>query len=160
MGRKKLNRTVEETNKIKSEIDFKYFNSEKGFVTNRIAKIFSPFNCKKRGLWPTCSKEDIWKIFYTYVKEHGRNCEYCGDAWTYIVRKGVRGKGAVPRKSPNKKNFSIDRLDNRKTYTLDNIVFCCVDCNDRKKNTTFELAEKILEIRDLRKKELDMGIWS
>lgn len=144
----------------KAESNYRYFNTEHGFVTSKIAAIFSPSKCKKRGLWPTCSKEDIWKLFDRHVKEHGRNCGYCGDPWTYIVNKINVGQGHTPRGASNKKNFSIDRLDNRKTYTLDNIVFCCVDCNDMKHNTTFELAEKILELRDLRKKELDMGIWS
>jgi hypothetical protein len=144
----------------KAECNYRYFNTEHGFVTSKIAAIFSPSKCKRRGLWPTCSKEELRKLFDRYVKEHGRNCEYCGDPWTYIVNKIKVGQGHTPRGSSNKKNFSIDRLDNTKTYTLDNIVFCCVDCNDRKKNTTFELAEKILELRDLRKKELDMGIWS
>ena len=143
-----------------AECNYRYFNTEHGFVTSKIAAIFSPSKCKRRGLWPTCSKEEIRKLFARYVKEHGRNCEYCGDPWTYIVNKIKVGQGHTPRGSTNKKNFSIDRLDNKKTYTLDNIVFCCFDCNDRKKNTTFELAEKILELRDLRKKELDMGIWS
>ena len=143
-----------------AECNYRYFNTEHGFVTSKIAAIFTPSSCKRRGLWPTCSKEEIRKLFDRYVKEHGRNCEYCGDPWTYIVNKIKVGQGHTPRGSTNKKNFSIDRLDNKKTYTLDNIVFCCVDCNDRKKNTTFELAEKILELRDLRKKELDMGIWS
>ena len=144
----------------KAESNHRYFNTEHGFLTAKLAVIFSPSKCKKRGLWPTCSKEEIRKLFDRYVKEHGRNCEYCGDPWTYIVNKIKVGQGHTPRGSTNKKNFSIDRLDNKKTYTLDNIVFCCFDCNDRKKNTTFELAEKILELRDLRKKELDMGIWS
>ena len=144
----------------KAECNYRYFNTEHGFVTSKIAAIFSPSKCKRRGLWPTCSKEELRKLFDRYVKEHGRNCEYCGDPWTYIVNKIKVGQGHTPRGSSNKKNFSIDRLDNTKTYTLDNIVFCCFDCNDRKKNTTFELAEKILELRDLRKKELDMGIWS
>jgi len=143
-----------------AECNYRYFNTEHGFVTSKIAAIFTPSSCKRRGLWPTCSKEEIRKLFDRYVKEHGRNCEYCGDPWTYIVNKIKVGQGHTPRGSTNKKNFSIDRLDNKKTYTLDNIVFCCFDCNDRKKNTTFELAEKILELRDLRKKELDMGIWS
>ena len=144
-----------------AECNYRYFNTEHGFVTSKIAAIFTPSSCKRRGLWPTCSKEEIRKLFDRYVKEHGRNCEYCSDPWTYIVKEHSRFKGHnTPRGSTNIKNFSIDRLDNTKTYTLDNIVFCCFDCNDKKHNTTFELAEKILELRDLRKKELDMGIWS
>ena len=152
--------TVEQVKNNAADSKLRYVNTEHGFVTSKIAAIFTPSSCKRRGLWPTCSKEEIRKLFDRYVKEHGRNCEYCGDPWTYIVNKIKVGQGHTPRGSTNKKNFSIDRLDNKKTYTLDNIVFCCFDCNDRKKNTTFELAEKILELRDLRKKELDMGIWS
>lgn len=158
MTRRKL--TIEEIKNNTAESKLKYAMTERGFVSQRIAAIFSPAHCKKRGLWPTCSKKDIWKLFNKHVKEHGRNCEYCGDPWTYIVRKIRVGQGPTPRGASNKKNFSIDRLDNRKTYTLNNIVFCCSDCNNSKHNTTFELAEKILELRDLRKKELDMGIWS
>jgi 5-methylcytosine-specific restriction endonuclease McrA len=144
----------------RAEGKYRYFNTEHGFVTAKIATLFTPSNCRRRGLWPTCSKEDIRKLFERHLKEHGPNCQYCGDPWTYIVRKIKVGQGHTPRGSTNIKNFSIDRLDNTKTYTLDNIVFCCFDCNDKKHNTTFELAEKILELRDLRKKELDMGIWS
>ena len=152
--------TVEQIKNNAADSKLRYVNTEHGFVTSKIAAIFTPSSCKRRGLWPACSKEDIKKLFDRYVKEHGRNCEYCGDPWTYIVNKIKVGQGHTPRGSTNKKNFSIDRLDNKKTYTLDNIVFCCFECNDMKKNTTFELAEKILELRDLRKKELDMGIWS
>ena len=155
---RKLPKEIRMQKKAKS--NHRYFNTERGFLTAKLAAIFTPSSCKRRGLWPTCSKEEIRKLFDRYVKEHGRNCEYCGDPWTYIVNKIKVGQGHTPRGSTNKKNFSIDRLDNKKTYTLDNIVFCCFDCNDRKKNTTFELAEKILELRDLRKKELDIGIWS
>jgi len=152
--------TVEQIKNNAADSKLRYSNTERGFVTLRICAIFTPSKCKKRGLWPTCNKEDIWKLFNKHVKEHGRNCEYCGDPWTYIVNERSRFKGPTPRGSTNKKNFSIDRLDNRKTYTLDNIVFCCVECNDKKHDITFEMAEKILELRDLRKKELDMGIWS
>ena len=152
--------TVEQVKNNAADSKLRYVNTEHGFVTSKIASIFTPSSCKRRGLWPTCSKEDIKKLFDRYVKEHGRNCEYCGDPWTYIVNKIKVGQGHTPRGSTNKKNFSIDRLDNRKTYTLDNIVFCCVECNDKKHDITFEMAEKILELRDLRKKELDMGIWS
>jgi len=153
--------TVEQVKNNAADSKLRYSNTEHGFVTQRIAALFTPSSCKKRGLWPACSKEDIRKLFDKYVKEHGRNCEYCGDPWTYIVKEHSRFKGHnTPRGSTNIKNFSIDRLDNTKTYALDNIVFCCFDCNDKKHNTTFELAEKILELRDLRKKELDMGIWS
>ena len=152
--------TIEQIKNNAADSKLRYSNTEHGFVTQRIAALFTPSSCKRRGLWPTCSKEEIRKLFDRYVKEHGRNCEYCGDPWTYIVNKIKVGQGHTPRGSTNKKNFSIDRLDNKKTYTLDNIVFCCFECNDMKKNTTFELAEKILELRDLRKKELDMGIWS
>ena len=34
-----------------------------------------------------------------------------------------------------KTNFSIDRYDPRITYKVNNIVFCCVDCNEKKKNS-------------------------
>ena len=47
----------------KAECNYRYFNTEHGFVTSKIAAIFTPSSCKRRGLWPTCSKEEIRKLF-------------------------------------------------------------------------------------------------
>ena len=48
---------------------------------------------------------------------------------------GTRGEGYQGRKTQTYSNVSIDRFDPRLSYNIDNIVFCCVGCNDRKRNS-------------------------
>ncbi|MGB2161662.1 MAG: hypothetical protein ACPHY7_00380 [Gammaproteobacteria bacterium] len=132
------------------EAELAYITSEKGFVTATIGSMFKPSSCKKRGLWPVVTKEKIWELYNSHVKKYGPNCMYCFKPWTYIRRAtGEIGKGRSNIK--NRTNFSIDRLDNTKTYTEDNIVFCCFKCNDEKHNITLKMVERIIEIKNERK---------
>ena len=48
---------------------------------------------------------------------------------------GSRGKGYQGRKGQHPTNFSIDRWDPRLTYEINNVIFCCVGCNEKKKNS-------------------------
>jgi hypothetical protein len=138
----------------------KFNKTEKGFIVNRIASIFKPSAMERRGLYPTCSKQDIWAELLLYVqkmkdkfpKTNGRICYYCFKPWTYIAH-------ANNGKDRENTNFSIDRLDNSITYTKENLVFCCHKCNDAKHSITFELVDRIQEIREERKSKEDMGIW-
>ena len=62
-------------------------------------------------LWPTRSQQHIRKLIDRYVNEHGRNCEYCGDPWTYIVKEHSRFKGHnTPRGSTNIKRNEYENL--------------------------------------------------
>ena len=126
----------------------RYDNSEKGFVTNRISSIFKPSRIKNRGNTPKLTKEEMWGELFLHVqhmkelfpKTNGRICYYCFEPWTYIVH---RNDG----KDRENSNFSIDRLDNDRTYEKGNIVFCCHKCNDAKHSITFKLIDRIQEIR-------------
>ncbi|MEY3811493.1 MAG: hypothetical protein RIT11_575 [Pseudomonadota bacterium] len=44
------------------------------------------------------------------------------------------------------KNFSVDRFDNDKTYSIDNIVFCCTNCNSSKNRISIKLIKRLNEI--------------
>ena len=119
------------------ETDHKYANSEKGFILGVINGIFSRANKNnKRKKWPpNCTKQDIYDELMLHIQDHGRNCEYCKQPWTYIRNKGTRGNGPVKRSQQVDTNFSIDRLDATKTYETErdsNLVFCCAGCNNRK----------------------------
>ena len=141
-------------NKDKAEErDYIYYNSERGFVITKIKDIFKPSRIKARGWKPECTKEEMLDKFNEYVKEHGRNCFYCGGPWTYITNKHKREEGPSPRKkgSNNYENFSIDRFDSSKTYTLDNIYFVHHKCNDSKKNISLNLIESLYKIIQERK---------
>lgn len=128
--------------------NLRYDNSEKGFVTNRIASVFKPSRILNRGNEPKLTKQDMWGELLLHVQEmkemfpdtNGRVCYYCFQPWTYIAH---RNDG----KDRENTNFSIDRLDNDKTYEKGNIIFCCHKCNDAKHSTTFKMIDRIQQIR-------------
>ena len=125
-----------------------YQNSEQGFVTISICSVFKPSACRRRGLWPAMTKKDLWREFEKHVSEmkqkfpesDGRLCIYCENPWTY---KRSYGK---EKRVKHQTNFSIDRIDNNKTYQIGNIGFCCSGCNDKKHHATLELMEDVLRV--------------
>ena len=137
---------------LRAEYEYNYGNSENGFLTIRVKDLFKPSAIKNRGHSPESTKEEIKKHFYEYVEKHGRNCFYCKEPWTYITNRYIFGKGHNPKSDKGKsrknkiKNLSIDRFDNSKTYSVDNIVFCCVECNLSKKDISISLIKRLHEI--------------
>jgi len=135
------------------ELKYKYRNSENGFLTMLIASLYTPSKIKRRGLIPTSSKEQIKHFFWEYVKKHGRICYYCLEPWTYLSKKYKPGYGRTfGKQKHNLKNLSMDRFDNSKTYSVDNIVFCCSECNISKNSLSIKLIKRLNEIikdRDL-----------
>ena len=130
-----------------SEQRHKYRNSERGFLNNIVSSLFSPSRIKTRGLIPECTKEEIKEHFYIYVEKYGRICFYCFEPWTYTVKKYEVGRGRLNKKfTHNTKNLSLDRLDNNKTYTIDNIVFCCTECNASKNRISIKLIKRLYEV--------------
>ena len=125
--------------------DHAYLNTEKGYVTRMISNKFKPSHAKYGGHIPAPSidKMEIWRIYMNHLikmKEKfpdtdGRICAYCEQPFTFITRMGTRGKGYLGRKGQHKTNVSMDRWDPRLTYQDNNIVFCCVNCNDKKRNS-------------------------
>lgn len=130
-----------------------YESSENGFLTSRVKEIFKPSKIKQRGFYPKCTKKELKDYFYVYVKKHGRNCYYCKEPWTYIVNKyNLGGKSRKNKSDKGKsrikkiKNLSIDRLDSSKTYSIDNIIFCCVKCNLQKKDISIKQIKRLYEV--------------
>jgi hypothetical protein len=123
--------------------DFAYMNSERGYVTRTISAKFKPSYIKYGGHTPTIDKKEFWRLYMNHIinmkekfpKSDGRICRYCEQPFTFKVRRGTRGKGYQGRKGQTTTNFSIDRYDPRLTYMTDNIVFCCVACNDKKRDS-------------------------
>ena len=125
----------------------KYATSENGFLRGRLSQVFSKQNIERTGISNT-NKKDIEKYFYEYVKEHGRNCFYCFEPWTYKVKKMEVGVGRYIKRTKRKnlKNLSFDRLDNNKPYDIDNIIFCCQNCNISKSFISISLIKRLYEI--------------
>ena len=132
----------------------KYMNTERGYVNEVIGGIFQRAKRKTtRKKWlPDMRKHEDYDELMLYVQDHGRTCEYCKEQWTYVRRLGTRGKGhRGVKRAGIEPNFSIDRLDTTKTYSRDNIVFCCVGCNNRKNAVRISDLTNILEVWNKRK---------
>ena len=133
---------------VKLAHNMAYGNSEHGYITNCISSAFKPSSCKKRGLWPAITKAEIWNelekhksdMKNKYPESDGNLCIYCENPWTY---KRTVGTG---KRVKHQTNFSIDRIDNNKTYQVGNLGFCCSGCNDRKHHATLELMENVLRV--------------
>ena len=135
-------------------------NTERGYVAEVIAGIFSRYKKKNaRPKWiPECTKQDIYDELMLYIQDHGRHCEYCKEPWTYI-RKPEERSGFKKRGASIFTNFSIDRLDSTKTYTTDNLVFCCGGCNNRKNQVRLSDLINILRVwmpRKIGKEEYEL----
>ena len=125
----------------------RYANTEIGFLTTAVSGLFSPSKLKLRGYVPTSTKEELKNYFFEYVNKYGRICYYCLEPWTYERNLYKGGNGRSFKKFiVNNKNFSIDRLDNDKTYNIDNIVFCCNGCNASKNKISIKLIKRLNEI--------------
>ena len=134
--------------------DHKYINSERGYVCEVINGVFQRGRRNNgRKLWvPEITKQEIYDELMLYIQDHGRNCEYCKKPWTYQRALGVRGKKNTARKRAGvESNFSIDRLDSTQTYKQNNIVFCCVGCNNRKNQVRLSDVVNILRVYIKRK---------
>jgi len=66
---------------------------------------------------------------------HPFSCAYTGEVMTFI-----QGEGHVLS------NLSVDRIDNKKPYTKDNITFCTFKFNTQKGEMDLNIIQKILKV--------------
>ena len=146
-----------------AETDFKYNNSERGFIINKIGDIFKPSKGKhrKKRWLPQLKRKYIWEELIIHIefmkrlhpKSDGRLCRYCHKPWTYLTRK--KRPGALKRNvrgSQHPTNFTIDRFDAEFTYLPGNIIFCCSECNDRKHDSRPSDWKNFMRVEKERKK--------
>ena len=139
--------------------EFKYMNTERGYVLEVIGGIFQRYKKKdNRKKWkPECTKQDIYDELMLYIQDHGRNCEYCKKPWTYKRNLGTLQRGYNGRGPKIETNFSVDRLDSTKTYIPDNLVFCCIGCNNRKNQVRLSDIVNITRVWENKKKNRKEG---
>ena len=63
--------------------------------------------------------------FVQWKRAQARTCHYCGLAEVDLVHLGV----VNVRTKRVMETIGVDRVDNLRNYTLDNIVLCCGPCN-------------------------------
>ena len=130
-----------------AETDFRYNNSERGFIVGAITNIFKPSKgrTRKKRWLPQITKKEIWEDLTLHIefmkdlypKSDGRLCRYCHKPWTYLTRRKRPGTLKPKKRGPSHPtNFAIDRFDAEFTYLPKNIIFCCASCNDRKHDST------------------------
>ena len=137
--------------------DFKYQNSERGFIVTYLSNLYKPSRIKHRKkVWmPEITKEEMWAELYLHIQDMkekyprstGRLCRYCHEPWTYLVRKKQRGpKKPNIRGTQHSTNFAIDRFNSKQTYIKGNIIFCCSECNDRKHDSRLSDWKNFLRV--------------
>ena len=137
--------------------DFKYQNSERGFIVTYLSNLYKPSRIKHRKkVWmPSITKEEMWAELYLHIqhmkelypRSTGRLCRYCHEPWTYLVRKKQRGpKKPNIRGTQLSTNFAIDRFNSKQTYIKGNIIFCCSECNDRKHDSRLSDWKNFLRV--------------
>ena len=79
---------------------------------------------------------EFTNVFWNQVETLGGiYCAYTGQAMTH-----KRGTGRLGT------NISLDRIDNTKGYTKDNIIFCTISFNDLKGSVTIDACQRILDV--------------
>lgn len=96
--------------------------------------------------------EELLDVFKEHCEEnisqgkHMYACAYTGEIMTFF-----QGKGNI------QSNLSVDRIDNDKPYTKENITFCTTNFNMKKGQLTIELIKKILNV--FKKKGIDKELY-
>jgi len=89
-------------------------------------------DAKKRGIEYNLTEKQFAKITQ-------KNCYYCGAKPNNVTNNNVNSGEYIYN--------GIDRIDNSKGYTIDNVVPCCKTCNSAKGTlTTKEFKEWVVKI--------------
>ena len=120
----------------------KYYGTEDGFMK----KLFTSINDRKIstrrhiGHCVDFTREEFFEIWKEYKKKYGMFCFYTGIPLNFIKSsERVRGN-----------QVSVDRIDNNKGYSKDNIIFCSARANLLKHSVTIDMCRKILALYEER----------
>jgi len=92
-----------------------------------VTRVFNWYRCKAR------QRGITWGLTVEQVKEiiH-QKCYWCG------YKRVNRVMTRKPRKSRVYRYSGIDRVNNKKSYTIDNVLPCCKVCNRAKGDLTLQ----------------------
>ena len=129
-----------------TDIDFKYNNSEHGFMMN----LFN--SCKKsartRGMpFKFNNFEEWWGHWLEQKYYHGMKCPYTKVTMTFTRGKG-HGKGPGIKRTPT--NVSADQIWPGKGYTPHNLIFCTVKANSDKRSITPDMCQAVFDTYNYR----------
>ena len=82
------------------------------------------------------TREEFFEMWKEYKKKYGMFCFYTGIPLNFIKSsEHIRGN-----------QVSVDRLDNSRGYSRDNIIFCSSKANFMKASVTINMCSKILAL--------------
>lgn len=104
-----------------------------GLLHKKVRK-YDPYISTARAVWQTYYKECEFDIFLQLTQQH---CYYCNRApyRTYNVGNAYGGS-AFQMENGNFTYNGLDRVDRNKGHTKDNVVPCCLECNQAKNDLT------------------------
>ena len=120
--------------------DNKYFSTLTGFLkalySAAVRRCRNNVKKNRKEIPFNLARDDFFAVFWKQVETLGGiYCAYTGTPMTH-----KRGTGRVGT------NISLDRIDNTKGYTKDNITFCTADFNDLKGSVTIDACQRILDV--------------
>jgi len=138
----------EKNKERKRHTEGKYKSEERGYLINLYVSISKPSAVKSRGIECKITKQEFFEQWMLHKERMaGIFCEYTGLPVTFN-RGIIKGGG---QKSRSATNLSVDRLDNTKPYSIENIVFCRADFNNRKNQVNLDDCLKIIELAKKRR---------
>ena len=118
----------------------KYYSTEHGFLSRIFNNIRYRFTITRQFKHKCFLSLPELKEAFSRHKAEWKMCSAWGPyhlALTLTVQdNNSNSKGGRVKNTPS--NLSVDRLDPKKPYTIQNIIFIRVDENDRKKDSTYE----------------------
>jgi 5-methylcytosine-specific restriction endonuclease McrA len=135
--RKQPPQGTEEYRLYKRDLEFKYANTEHGFLKRLFQSIYSRVKGNKgrnKGWVPEVTKKELEDIYNEQIKIYGKICLYCKTPFTFKRNKRQKDLGKEKIKQI-KTNISMDRYDPNQTYKRGNIAFCCWECNGKKSDS-------------------------
>lgn len=120
--------------------DARYFSTLTGFLkalySAAMRRCRNHVKKNRREIFFNLARDEFFEVFWNQVETLGGI--YC--AYTGIQMTHKRGKGRIGT------NISLDRIDNTKGYTKENIIFCTADFNDLKGSVTIDACQRILDV--------------
>ena len=128
-----------------TDIDFKYNNSEHGFMMNLFNSTRRGAN--KRGAPFKFNFEQWWGHWLEQKYFYGMKCPYTKVTMTFIRGKNYR-KGPGGKRTPT--NVSADQIYPGKGYSTHNLIFCSVKANNDKRSITPDMCQAVIDTYNYR----------
>ena len=119
-----------------------YYATEEGFMKKLFASINDRKVSTRRHIGHSVdfTQKEFFEIWKEYKKQYGMFCFYTGIPINFIKSpEHIRGN-----------QVSVDRIDNSKGYSRNNIIFCSSKANFMKASVTIDMCRKIVALYEER----------